>query len=65
MRGLAVIQKDNLDRAVDLDVARRRRNAEEWGRRAIKAIRDGDFDLAINLCNQAKLELGHLKLKRA
>ena len=41
----------------------RRANATEWGNRAVKAIKCGDFDLAINLCNQAKLELGHLKLR--
>ena len=65
MRGLAVMQ--GLDPIADEDQAlearRRRANATEWGNRAIKAIKRGDFDQAINLCNQAKLELGHLKLR--
>ncbi len=39
------------------DAIRRKANAAEWGRRAATAIQGGDFDLAINLCNQAKLEL--------
>lgn len=65
MRGLAVMQ--GLDHIAAeneaLEARRRRANATEWGNRAIKAIERGNFDLAINLCNQAKLELGHLKLR--
>ncbi len=65
MRGLAVMQ--GLDHIAAeneaLEARRRRANATEWGNRAVKAIECGDFDLAINLCNQAKLELGHLKLR--
>ncbi len=65
MRGLAVMQ--GLDHIAAeneaLEARRRRANATEWGNRAVKAIKCGDFDLAINLCNQAKLELGHLKLR--
>ena len=65
MRGLAVMQGLNAIATNDqaLEARRRRANAEEWGNRAVKAIKRGDFDQAINLCNQAKLELGHLQLK--
>ena len=48
------------DQATDEQIradAQQKRNADEWGRRAIRAIHARDYVLAGNLAAQAELEL--------
>jgi len=40
-----------------LAYAQSKRNAAEWGRRAVQAIEREDYALAVNLAAQANLEL--------